>query len=80
MAADLPKITLDKDFQKRRQENYQKQIERERMEREELQRENEEMKRQLSKLATASSSSSLSSNYQVNLFQNSLCTLDDVTQ
>jgi len=74
----LPKITLDKDFQKRRQENYLKQIERERMEKEELQRENEEMKRQLSKLATASSS--LSSNYQVNLFQNSLCTLDDVTQ
>ena len=76
-AADLPKITLDKDFQKRRQENYLKQIERERMEKEELQRENEEMKRQLSKLATAASSSP---NLQVNLFQNSLCTLDDVTQ
>ncbi len=66
----MPKTILDKDFQKRRQENYLKQIERERMEKEKLQRENDEMKRQLSKLATAASS-----NLQVNLFQNSLCAL-----
>jgi predicted RNase H-like nuclease (RuvC/YqgF family) len=71
----LPKTTLDKDFQKKRQENYQKDVEREKMEKEierqkleneKNQREIDEMKRQLSKLATASS------NLQVNLFQNSL--------
>ena len=74
-AADLPKTTLDKTFQEKRQENYQKDVEREKMEKEierqkleneKNQREIDEMKRQLSKLATASS------NLQVNLFQNSL--------
>jgi U3 small nucleolar ribonucleoprotein component len=69
----LPKTTLNKDFQKKRQENYQKDVEREKMEKEKerdreekekLQRENEEMKRQLSKLATVPPPSS--STLQVN--------------
>jgi hypothetical protein len=69
-AADLPKTTLNKNFQEKRQENYQKDVERDKkemllkLENEKYQRENEEMKRQLSKLATVPPSSS--SNLQVN--------------
>ena len=72
---NLPKTTLDKDFQKKRQENYVKDVEREKMEKEierqkleneKNQREIEEMKRQLSKLATASS------NLQVNPIKKNL--------
>ncbi len=68
-AADLPKTTLDKGFQEKRQENCQKDVEREKMEmllkleKEKYQREIDEMKKQLSKLATAPPSSS---NLQVN--------------
>ncbi len=63
----MPKTTLNKDFQKKRQDNYQKDVEREKMEKdverervekEQLQREIEEMKRQLSKLAIVPLSSS----------------------
>ncbi len=67
----MPKTTLDKDFQEKRQENYQKDIERDKkemllkLENRKYQRENEEMKKELSKLATASSS-----NLQVNLKKN----------
>ena len=69
----MPKTTLNKNFQKKRQDNYQKDVEREKMEKEKerdreekekLQRENEEMKRQLSKLATVPPPSS--STLQVN--------------
>ena len=76
-AADLPKTTLDKDFQKKRQENYQKDVEREKMEKEierqkleneKKQREIEEMKRQLSKLATASSNSKVKKNLAFSIF------------
>ncbi len=72
-AADLPKTTLNKDFQKKRQDNYQKDVEREKMEKEKerdreekekLQREIDEMIKQLSKLATVPPSSS--STLQVN--------------
>ena len=69
-AADLPKTTLDKDFQKKRQENYLKDIERDKkemllkLENEKYQREIEEMKKQLSKLEIIPPSSS--SNLQVN--------------
>ena len=66
------KITLDKDLQKKREEeNYHKDVERERMEKEierqrvekleRLQRENEEMKKQLFQLSPPSS------NLQVNV-------------
>ena len=48
---------MDENFQKKREENYQKDIERERMEQEKLQRENEEMKNKLSQLSTLHSSS-----------------------
>ena len=62
---------MDENFQKKREENYQKNIERERiekenyqkesererMEKEKLQRENEEMKNKLSQLSTLHSSS-----------------------
>jgi hypothetical protein len=69
----LPKTTLPplpplKDFQKKRQENYQKDVERDKkemllkLENEKYQRENEEMKKQLSKLATAAASSNLKVN------------------
>ena len=67
-AADLPKTTLNKNFQEKRQENYQKDIERDKkemllkLENEKYQRENEEMKKQLSKLATASASPNLQVN------------------
>ena len=63
----MPKTTLDKDFQKKRQENYVKDVEREKMEKEierqklaneKKQREIEEMKKQLSQLSTAPPSSS----------------------
>ncbi len=57
-AAYLQKTTLDKNFQEKRQENYQKDNEREKKE-----REIEELRRRLSKLAPAASSSS---NLQVN--------------
>jgi len=63
-AADLPKTTLNKNFQEKRQENYQKDIERDKkemllkLENEKYQRENEEMKKQLSKLAIVPPSSS----------------------
>ena len=58
----MPKITLDKNFQKTREENYQKDIEHERMEKEKLQRENEEIKNKLSQSSTAPSSSNLKVN------------------
>ncbi len=69
----MPKTTLPplpplKDFQKKRQENYQKDVERDKkemllkLENEKYQRENEEMKKQLSKLATAAASSNLKVN------------------
>ena len=57
---------MDENFQKKREENYQKniereilekEIERERIEKEKLQRENEEMKNKLSQLSTLHSSS-----------------------
>ena len=70
-ADNLPKTTLDKDFQKKRQENYLKDIERDKkemllkLENEKYQREIEEMKKQLSKLEIVPPSSS-SSNLQVN--------------
>ena len=75
----MPKTTLNKDFQKKREENYQKDVEREKMEKdverdreekEQLQRENEEMKRQLSKLATVPPPSS--STLQVNLIKHTI--------
>ena len=58
----MPKITLDKNFQKTREKNYQKDIEHERIENEKLQRENEEIKNKLSQLTTAPSSSNLQVN------------------
>ena len=67
----MPKTTLDKDFKKKRQENYLKDIERDKkemllkLENEKYQREIEEMKKQLSKLEIVPPSSS-SSNLQVN--------------
>ncbi len=65
----MPKTTLNKNFQEKRQENYQKDVERDKkemllkLENEKYQREIDEMKKQLSKLATAAASSNL----QVNL-------------
>jgi hypothetical protein len=55
----LPKITLDRNFQKKREENSQKDIEHERIEKEKLQRENEEIKNKLSQSSTAPSPSNL---------------------
>ena len=61
-ADNLPKITLDKNFQKTREENYQKNIEHERMEKEKLQRENDKMKQKHPQSSTAPSSSNLQVN------------------
>ena len=67
----MPKTTLDKDFQKKRQENYQKDVEREKMEKEierqkleneKNQRKIKEMESKLSQLETAPHSSTLQVN------------------
>ncbi len=64
----MPKTTLNKNFQEKRQENYQKDVERDKkemllkLENEKYQREIEEMKKQLFKLATAAASSNLQVN------------------
>ena len=64
----MPKTTLNKNFQEKRQENYQKDIERDKkemllkLENEKYQREIDEMKKQLSKLTTAAASSNLQVN------------------